>query len=48
MGGEDLDKVLESHRKATVTSYGTSRSSKTSACTNKKHNGPQNDRKMKV
>ena len=25
---EDLDQVLESHRKATVTSYGTHRSSK--------------------
>ena len=45
---EDLDHILESHRKATVTSYGTCHSSKTSACTNKENHKPQNDQKMKV
>jgi len=45
---EDLDQVLESHRKATITSYGTRRSSKAAACNNKENDKPQNDRKMKV
>ena len=45
---ENLDQVLESHKKATVTSYGTRRSSKTSACNNKENDKPQNDGKMKV
>ena len=45
---ENLDQVLESHRKATVTSYGTHRSSKTSACNDKENDKPQIDGKMKV
>ena len=45
---ENLDQVLESHRKATVTSYGTRHSSKTSACNDKENDKPQNDGKMKV
>jgi len=45
---ENLDQVLESHRKATITSYGTRRSSKAAACSNKENNKPQNDSKMNV
>ena len=45
---EDLDQVLESYRKATVTSYGTRRSSKAAACSNKENDESQNDSKMKV
>ena len=37
---EDLDETLESHRNATVTSYGTCHSLKTSACTNKENDEP--------
>ena len=45
---ENLDQVLESHRKAMVTSYGIHHPSKTSACNNKENDKPQNDGKMKV
>ena len=46
---EDLDQVLESHRKTTVTSYGTRRSSKTSAaCSNKENDQSQKESEKKV
>ena len=44
---DDVDQVLESHRRATVTSYGTRRSKK-SGCTNKENIELHNGKEMKV
>ena len=45
---EDVNHVLELHRKETVTCYGTRRSFKTSACSNKENESPQTDSEVKV
>ena len=46
---EDIDGVLDTHKKATVTTYGTRHSSKVSgACSNKENEAPKNESEKEV